>query len=89
MMINQKQKRLLQHMLGADSRYKKKQWGFRNRFCAGDDDSHPDNVELNDLQDKGLVKSYMKFGYKTFYATKEGAEQIGFGKAELKRAEII
>ena len=42
----------LKHMLGADSRYKKRDWGFRNRFCAGGDDV----ASMKRLESNGLVR---------------------------------
>ena len=87
MELTSKQKELLQHTLGADSRYKKKDWGFRNHFCAGDE-GDPDRVELEKMEKAGLVTSGMKFDYKTFWATKEGAIAIGFKPAQLRNAEL-
>ena len=69
-MITEKQKQLLQHMLGADSRYLKKQWGFRNHYCAGDNPQCPDRLELEKMEKEGLVKSGDRIGNKTFWATK-------------------
>ena len=83
--ITKKQEELLRHMLGADSRYMKKQWGFRNHYCAGDEGCS-DRVELEKLEKDGLVTSGQRFGYKTFWATKEGAIAIGFKKYQLINA---
>lgn len=85
MEITAKQKQLLQHMLGADSRYMKKQWGFRNHFCAVDNKSDPDRLELENLEKAGLVKSGDRLGSKTFWATKEGALAIGFKPYQLRK----
>ena len=87
-MINEKQKQLLQHMLGADSRYLKKQWGFRNHFCAGNNESCPDRIELNKMELDGLVKSGDRLGSKTFWATKKGAIAIGFKPYQLRKTEL-
>lgn len=86
-MITDKQKELLQHTLGADSRYKKKDWGFRNHFCAGDSDD-PDRIELEKMEAEGLVKSGERHGHKTFWATKAGATAIGFKPYQLRNAEL-
>jgi hypothetical protein len=55
MEITQRQKQLLQHMLGADARYKKNQWGFRNHFAASPNSK--DCVEFEKMEEIGLVKS--------------------------------
>lgn len=83
--ITEKQKQLLQHMLGADSRYMKKQWGFRNCFCASDDKNCPDRLELEKLEKQGLVKSGDRLGSKMFWATKDGALAIGFKPYQLRK----
>lgn len=87
-MITEKQKELLKHMLGADERYLKKQWGYRNHFCAGDENDR-DRIELEKLENLGMVISYQKFGYKTFSATKQGAIEIGFKPYQLKNAGLV
>ena len=83
--ITSKQTELLQHTLGADSRYKKKDWGYRNHFCAGDP-GDPDRSELEKMETLGLVTSGERFSYKTFWATKAGAIAIGFKPYQLKNA---
>jgi hypothetical protein len=85
-MITDKQKELLQHMLGADSRYKKRQWGFRNHYCAGSKEDCPDRLELEKLEKLGMVKSGERLGHKTFWATKDGAVAIGFKPYQLRGA---
>lgn len=87
-MITEKQKKLLQHMLGADSRYLKKEWGFRNHFCAGSNKDCPERLELNKLELKGLVKSGDRLGSKTFWATRKGAEAIGFTPCQLRKTTL-
>lgn len=86
-MITEKQKELLQHTLGADSRYKKKDWGFRNHFCASSTEN-PDRQELDKMEALGLVASGVRFDYTTFWATKAGAEAIGFNRVQLKKAGL-
>ena len=75
-MITPKHEELLRHMLGADSRYKKKQWGFRNHFCAGE--GHLDLPFLREMEQIGLVKSREFMNEIFFSATKKGALEIGF-----------
>ena len=84
----EKREQLLQHMLGADSRYKKKQWGFRNHYCASGNEDCPDRIELEKMETDGLVKSSGQFGYKTFHATKKGAESIGFKPYQLRKTSL-
>lgn len=88
MEIEEKQKKLLQHMLGADSRYKKKEWGFRNHFCAGDNPECPDRLALERMESLGMVKSGERFGDKTFWATEFGAIAIGFKPYQLKNTHL-
>lgn len=85
-MITEKQKELLQHMLGADERYKKKQWGFRNHFCAEPDGK--DCAELEKLEGMGLVRSGFRDNYKVFWATKDGAVRIGFKPYQLRNTKL-
>jgi len=88
LMVNEKQKQILQHMLGADSRYLKKQWGFRNHYCAGDNKDCSDRLELEKMQRDGLVKSGDRIGSTTFWATKKGAESIGFKAYQLRNTNL-
>lgn len=88
MEITQKQRELLQHMLGADSRYMKKQWGFRNHYCASDNPNCPDRLELENMERAGLVKSGERLSYKTFWATEAGAVAIGFKPYQLKKTQL-
>ena len=87
-MITEKQKQILQHMLGADSRYLKKDWGFRNRFCAAENKDDQDRLELEKMQLDGLVKSCDRIGSKTFWATKKGAESIGFKAYQIRKTDL-
>ncbi len=86
--ITEKQKQLLQHMLGADSRYMKKQWGFRNHYCASDNKECPDRTRLEEMEREGLVKSGNRLDSKTFWATKKGAEAIGFKAYQLRKTNL-
>ena len=86
MNITDKQKQLLQHMLGADERYLKKEWGFRNRFVSSE--GNKDHAELLEMEKMGLVKSCNMLGYIIFFATKQGALEIGFKPAQLRRADL-
>jgi hypothetical protein len=87
MAITEKQKVILQHMLGADSRYKKKQWGFRNHFCASI--GSPDDELLIELEKLKLVCSGNRSKDQAYYfATKSGAEAIGFKPYQLKKTKL-
>ena len=86
-MITVKQKQLLQHMLGADERYKKKQWGFRNHFCTGGAETS-DHKELLVMEELGLVKSGNKLGSCVFWATKKGALAVGFKPYQLRNTQL-
>lgn len=80
------QEKLLQHMLGADERYKKKQWGFRNHFCTHE--GTKDYDELKKMEATGLVRSGYRMGYDTFWATSEGAKAIGFKPYQLRKTDL-
>lgn len=83
--LTKEQKEILQHTLGADSRYKKTQWGFRNRYCC-----RSDNKLLNELVDLGLMKkslpSELIGGDCYFWATEQGCKAIGFTKKQILKA---
>lgn len=81
-------KELLQHMLGADSRYLKKQWGFRNHFCANKSLNDPDTAELDAMEKDGLVKSFEGEEYRIFKATEKGALLIGFKPYQLRKTKF-
>lgn len=88
-----KEEELLRHILGADNRYSKRNWGFRNRFCTHAND--PDFTELQKMERKNLVKSYNKPADSifptmvVFSATKKGALEIGFKSYQLKKAGLL
>lgn len=80
-------KTLLQHMLGADSRYKKNQWGFRNHFCSSKDTA--DDINLREMVELGLAELGCEGEMGIFYhATKLGAITIGFKKYQLRNASL-
>jgi hypothetical protein len=87
-MISEKQQKLLQHMLGADSRYMKKEWGYRNHYCASDNKECKDRIELEKMEREGLVKSGERLGSKTFWATKAGAVAIGFKPYQIRKTKL-
>ena len=77
----------LRHMLGATSDTKKKNHGYRNRFCAEiGTEYHRDMLEM---EAAGLVKSGCVINQGTcvyFHATIEGCKAAGLSKAATKRA---
>lgn len=87
-MLTQKQKELLQHTLGADSRYKKKDWGFRNRFVPGDASTDPDMPDFIELEKQGLVIFSRRLDMNLIWATKKGAEAIGFKPYQLRKMKF-
>ena len=87
-MATEEQKELLRHMLGADYRYKKRHWGFRNYFCSADGDNNDDRLNLEKMELDGLVKSGHRLGYKMFFATKEGAIEVGFKPYQLRNTDL-
>ena len=77
---------ILKHMLGADSRYKKKQWGFRNHYCAGPDDFSL----LDEMIGLGLLTNGTRIFNtdKYYYATRAGAIAVGFKPYQLRNAGL-
>ena len=85
-MVTEKQKKILQHMLGADERYLKKEWGFRNHYTLEyGSDGFDDLTEMENL---GLVKRGNRLDSVVFWATKQGALEIGFKPAQLRRTSL-
>ena len=73
----------LKHMLGADSRYKKSQWGFRNRFQAGGDDV----ASMKRLESNGLVREIKSSMFHDFFvATEQGCKFLWFNKKQIANA---
>ncbi|MDD4892757.1 MAG: hypothetical protein PHH73_01995 [Candidatus Rickettsiella isopodorum] len=65
----------------------KKQWGFRNHFCASI--GSLDDIELSEMEKIGLVKSANRSEEQVFYfATKAGAEAIGFKPYQLRKTNL-
>jgi hypothetical protein len=87
-MISKKQKELLQHTLGADSRYKKKDWGFRNHFVPGDASTDPDRPDFIELEKQGLVVFSKRMDNQVIWATKKGAKAIGFKPYQLRKMKF-
>lgn len=76
--LTEKQKSLLQHTLGADERYMKKDWGFRNYF-NNDNENNPDHEVLQSLVENGCMVQQGQ----NYFATKVGAISIGFKQYQL------
>lgn len=85
-MIDEKEKQLLKHMLGADERYEKSLWGFRNRYLA--DKKDDDFIRLREMERKGYVKSYDYNDDMMFCATRKGAVAIGFEPEQLNHTYL-
>lgn len=74
----------LRHMLGADSRYKKSQWGFRNHYCSslsGNDYESMIRMEKQGLVKRGIQQENSIF----FHAKEEGCKAIGFNSRQIKK----
>lgn len=86
-MITDKQKEILQHTLGADSRYKKSQWGFRNHYQASK--NHVNRKEVERMVKEGLMEYYFVHGMGDVYsATEKGMGAIGFTKKQILKIPI-
>lgn len=86
--LTEKQTQILKHTLGADSRYPKHQWGFRNHFFTGANTAdYPILLELENLgfmarRDQPPFTDKKDF---LFYATKAGCELVGLTKKRIKK----
>ena len=77
----------LTHMLGAESHIPKKQWGFRNYYCAGvgtDDESNLTAMVKAGLVVRGRTINDGDSVY--FHATVAGMDAIGLTKAQKANA---
>lgn len=78
---------LLQHTLGAGTRYRKSQHGFRNLFCAGVDSD--DDRTFQEMVSHGLARQGPLINdgdSRIYHATLAGCHAIGLHKAAIKRA---
>lgn len=76
----------LKHTLGATEHTKKKNWGYRNLFCAGGDDIK----SMQRLESEGLVReiksSLIHPDSKYYIATEAGCKKLGFNKKQIANA---
>lgn len=87
MEINDFDKNILRHMLGANSDTRKSNWGYRNYFCAclsGTDYDSLAKMEKLEIVKRGQTINGGKNVY--FFATLAGCKAIGLHKAAIKRA---
>ena len=83
--LTDKQRKLLQHTLGASPHQNKRNYGYRNHFLASAGSS--DFAEFVAMESAGLAESGpLTNGRQYFRATVEGCKAIGLGKAAIKRA---
>lgn len=78
---------ILTHMLGAGSHIKKRNWGYRNRFCAeidGDDYRTLLAMEELNLVVRGQLLNGGTMQY--FYATEAGCNAIGLNAKQRQNA---
>ena len=79
----------IRHALGAEPRYKKRMWGFRNHYCANT--TGPDWDSMMRLEQKGyVVRGYKqeKSGTQFFHVTKAGGEAIGLKPYQIKNLSL-
>ena len=80
--LTKREEEILRHTTGSDSRYKKKEWGFRNYFCAGADDI----PLMDELTERGFLNRQQNAGEDVyFFATVKALEALGFSKARIKK----
>jgi len=82
--VTEEMKHLLKHMLGADSRYLKRQWGFRNHYCTTEG-STSDPIMRKMVALKLAIRSKRELfgGQRVYHATRLGAIAIGFKAYQL------
>jgi len=75
----------LRHMTGSDSRYKKSEWGFRNRFVC--EEEGKDYQSMVRLKESGLIKMAYSDMFKAHscFATEKGLKAIGFNSQQIKK----
>jgi len=74
----------LRHSLGAESHYKRSQWGFRNRYCGTTE-------AVTRLVSAGLMKpigtpNELSGGDQFYIVTEAGCDAVGLTAAQKKRA---
>lgn len=75
----------LRHMTGSDSRYKQRDWGFRNHYCANNSGS--DYESMVRLEKMGcVIRSREESDMVFFHATEAGCQLIGFNPKQIKKA---
>ena len=75
----------LKHMTGCDPKYKKRQWGFRNHYCASK--SGKDQESMQRLLSVGYVVQGVEQERSIFFhATEAGCKAIGMKPAQIKNA---
>ena len=75
----------LKHMTGCDPRYKKRQWGFRNHYCASK--SGKDQESMQRLLSAGYVVQGVEQERSIFFhATEAGCKAIGMKPAQIRNA---
>jgi len=86
--MKHEERQILAHTLGAQPRYRKKDWGFRNRFLAGvgsDDFKHCESLVNQGMM---IKRSGWRDDEAYFAATKEGAIAVGFKQYQLRGKEF-
>lgn len=79
---------LLTHILGADPRNKKSDWGYRNYFA--DTPNSLDQSSFEEMIDLGLVvKGTVDENYVHYHATKKGARVLGFKDYQLRNTNFM
>ena len=74
----------LRHMLGAELRYHRKQWGFRNHFAP----SPADIPSMKRLEAAGYISEGREYGHMEhfYHATEAGCKAAGLSKSRIKVA---
>lgn len=84
--VSEKNLELLRHTLGATEK-KRKNWGYRNYFCANNNETDPDYQGCRALERAGLmVAGNANKHSQYFHATEAGMKAIGFNEAQIEKA---
>lgn len=82
--LSQRQMNILTHMLGVGDHVPKKQWGYRNHYCARA--GSPEEAELMELVGLDLVeKGAERLTSTYFHCTELGCKAAGLSKAAILR----
>lgn len=88
--MDDKKLKLLQHTLGAEKRYPKKTWGFRNYYLAADCDKKLlDELVSDGFMWKGAEAAAWLGGGAYYHATQKGMRAAGLSVRRIKEISDV